>query len=326
MGTSLPIRMEAHAGCRMAALLLLSDVCTKASPRDNQIPSGSALLQPKGSFVLMKFMTTSLFYKLLPFPQTMTYFPNHTKHCFWLPQEKNTWKSQELKGIQNQNTEAKTFLFKVIPHAEARNCSSGSRRPYALGRCSLVKCSFFRGTSLGIHSCNGIVMVRRPEGPVEMEGSSVGWPLGAAAPFQPVGPQEPQANQGESAFRTQGLSQWAPSARWAVCSGSLHVALRTRPMLFCDALHQSQLFSFYKEKGLSHKADLRYRYYRDYPMRINAVCKIWNYVCFFSVYKAVAWTVIPSAAPNLLLTSQLRFSLVLLGALKLKPKEPIHLQ
>lgn len=234
MGTSFPIRMEAHAGCRMAALLLLSDVCTKASLRDNQIPSGSALLQPKGSFVLMKFMTTSLFYKLLPFPQTMTYFPNHTKHCFWLPQEKNTWKSQELKGIQN--TEAKTFLFKVIPHAEAHNCSSGSSRPYALGRCSLVKCSFFRGTSLGIHRCNGIVMVRRPKGPVEMEGSSMGWPLGAAAPFQPVGPQEPQAKQGESVFRTQGLSQWALSARWAVCSGSAcSTENQTNAILWCSA-------------------------------------------------------------------------------------------
>lgn len=67
-----------------------------------------------------------------------------------------------------------------------------------------MKRSFFRGTSVGIHCCNGIVMVRRPKGPMEMKGSSMGWPLGAAAPFYPVGPQEPQA-------RSQGLSQWAPS-------------------------------------------------------------------------------------------------------------------
>lgn len=59
----------------------------------NRSPQETRSLQPKLSFILMKFMTASLFYKPASFPQKYDVFSKPYK-TFCLPAERNTQRCQ----------------------------------------------------------------------------------------------------------------------------------------------------------------------------------------------------------------------------------------
>lgn len=91
--------------CRMADPLLSCQMSAwKSLGEINRSPQEMLSLQPKIFFILMTFMTASLFYKPVSFPQNMMYFPNLVKLILSTWREKIPRDLSNFKVVWNQNS------------------------------------------------------------------------------------------------------------------------------------------------------------------------------------------------------------------------------